>query len=148
MILETSPARPRDALLLDIREEDAMEIDLHGWPAREAALLNTMDRTDGAMRVRGPCGTLLALYGHTTTRIGVHPWLISAEGIRDYPLDVLRLARGFIRGLCATYPDALLCNWVSKQAARNRSFITNLGFIIEEREGAFDFFYLPQNNVP
>lgn len=149
MKLQVTEAHPRDAYTLSIRMEDIIEIDLYGLGNRQVALRDAIAGSIAADRVLAPDGTLVALFGHSApSPLIVHPWLISAEGLQDYPRDVLLLARKFIKTLRGYYPDACICNWVSKQATSNRAFITHLGFVIEEREGPFDFFYLPQDHVP
>lgn len=135
------PAIPEDAVLIDLRPEDAAEVVLYGVP-QEEALEFTIRNSRQAWTFEDSLGRVVALFGMSAKEGLIHPWLVCSPLVTDHARDVVGLGRS-LAALWRTQP-ALVCNYISKDAAGARAFIQRLGFrIVPSPVGPFDFFYLP-----
>lgn len=93
------------------------------------------------------------LYGDEVAAIGgyavhsgtVSPWMLGSPLIEHTKKTMYRAARNLVAFLKVSYPDYLICNYVSKDNGPARQFLLSLGFSIVPAPGSgeFDFFYLP-----
>lgn len=143
MTLTYTPATPADVDELVMRPEDSAEIEL--WGVEQAtAVVESIEDSRQAVTVRDSAGRVVCIYGYSSPTALVHPWMLSSALVAEHPHAALRMGRWMVDFFANS--DKLVCNWVGKEAHRNRAFITALGFVIVPTPGSpFDFFFLPKN---
>lgn len=135
------PAQPHEAFEIELRAEDAREVS-EGW--REELAQSIKHGT--AVSYRDQFGNLVGIFGFNESDREVGPWLLCSGLVEGHRREVAQLARQWVGILKGISSDRLVYNFIPKDNARNRAFVTSLGFRIlpSPREG-FDFFYLPPN---
>lgn len=143
MTLTYLPSTVEDAEGLTLRAEDAAEVALWGEQPGPA-LVRSIRNSLGAHTVRDSEGQVVAIFGFSETEDALHPWLLSSPLVHRHGREALRVGRDLLDEM--RWSDKLICNWVGKDARRNRAFVKALGFRIVPTPGSpFDFFFLPNH---
>lgn len=143
MSLTYAPSTPDDAYEMVLRAEDAAEVALWGvGPA--LSLAESISGSTSAHTARDAEGRVVSIFGLARGDGVIHPWMLSSDLVEAHPVTAIRMGRELVKLLHEAQP--LACNWVGKEAHRNRAFIKSLGFVIVPTPGSpFDFFFLPKD---
>lgn len=144
MTLRYQPLRPADLEEIELREEDAQEVEQGG--GLDLRPLYPKIRGHFALTARDQQGRIVGIFGIVQGGGVLSPWMLCTRLIENHRVEAYRQARRFLRVLLSEAPPrALLTNRIAKSSHSARRYVESLGFVVVPTAGAFDLFFHPDH---